>query len=107
MTVGERIKQRRIDLGITQTDLAKKMGYKTKSTICEVEKSGNNLTQSRISKFAEALGVTPAYLMGWEDGKIDLTLTDGEKEIVIEYRKADDATKEMVKRILAYKEKLK
>lgn len=105
MTVGERIKQRRIDLGITQTDLAKKMGYKTKSTICEVEKSGNNLTQSRISKFAEALGVTPAYLMGWEDDTKNLT--DGEKEIVIEYRKADDATKEMVKRILAYKEKLK
>jgi len=100
MNVGERIRKRRIELGMSQTDLAIKMGYKTKSSICEVEKGGDNLTQNRIAKFAEALKVTPSYLMGW-DGSVDydLILDPDEKAIVLEYRKANNSQKETLKRI--------
>lgn len=68
MTIGERIKNKREELALSQTDLAKRMGLSSRSTICKVEKGNeDNLTTDRIAKFAKALGVTPGYLMGWED----------------------------------------
>lgn len=67
MTIGERIKARREALGMTQDDLAKKMGYTSRSTINKVEKNYHDIAQSNILKYAEVLDTTPAYLMGWED----------------------------------------
>ena len=67
MTTGERIKQRREELGLTQTELAERMGYKSRAAICTVEKDKEDLTTTRIRKFAKALQTTPAYLMGWEE----------------------------------------
>ena len=67
MTIGERIKERRIELGLTQMELSQKMGYKNKSAICNVEKRGDNITSDRIEKLAAALECTPGYLMGWNE----------------------------------------
>ena len=66
MTTGEIIKQRRKELGMTQDDLAKKMGYKSREAISSVERNKEDLTTDRIRKYADALECTPAYLMGWE-----------------------------------------
>ena len=65
--LGERIKRRRIELGLSQEDLAKRLGLKSKSTICKIERGDDNLTTTAITKYANALSVTPGYLMGWED----------------------------------------
>ena len=65
MTIGERIKNRRIQLGLTQTELAHKMGITSKTTICKAETTGFNPTMDRVREFADALNVSPAYLMGW------------------------------------------
>ena len=65
MTVGERIKKRRIELGLTQSELAERMGYSSRAAICTVEKNKEDLTTARIRKYADALETTPAYLMGW------------------------------------------
>ena len=43
------------------------MGYKTKSSINKIEKGYNDVSQSKVVKFAEALHTTEAYLMGWTD----------------------------------------
>ena len=43
MTVGKRIKQRRIELNLTQTELAKRMGYKSKAAISNVENDKEDL----------------------------------------------------------------
>ena len=67
MTTGERIKKRREELGMTQTELANKIGYSSYSTIAKIESGDNNLKQSKIKAFADALETTPAYIMGWED----------------------------------------
>lgn len=67
MTTGERIRKRREELGLTQTDLALRMGYKSRAAICNVEKDKEDLTTTRIRKFADALETTPSYLMGWEE----------------------------------------
>ena len=69
MTIGERIKARRKELNLSQTELASRLGYKTKVAISNVENDKEDLTSTRIRKFAQALDCTPAYLMGWEETK--------------------------------------
>lgn len=68
-TIGSRIKARRKDLGLTQTELAERMGYKTKAAISSVENNNEDLTTERVKKYAEALNTTPSFLMGWVDDK--------------------------------------
>ena len=65
MTIGQRIKQRRKELGLTQTELAHRLGNKSKVSVCTVENDKEDLTTDRIRKYAKALDCEPAYLMGW------------------------------------------
>lgn len=67
MVVGDRIRIRREELGITQEELASRMGYKSRSTIAKIEKNVNDVTQTTLVNFAKALNTSPAYLMGWID----------------------------------------
>ncbi len=67
MEIGEKIKLRRNELGWTQQQLADKMGYTSKSTIARIEKGNNDVAQKNISKFAEVLNVSIAYLMDWTE----------------------------------------
>ena len=64
MKIGERIKQRRMELEWSQRDLAEKMGY-NHSTITRIETGKIDISQSRVVQFSEVLGVSIAYLMGW------------------------------------------
>ena len=65
--IGRRIRDRRKALGITQEELAQKLGYKNKSTIAKIENGTNDIVQSKVVEFAKALDTTVAALMGWED----------------------------------------
>ena len=65
--IGERIKNRRIELGLSQEELAKRMGNSSRASVSTVETGKEDLTTKRVAKFASALEVTPAYLMGWEE----------------------------------------
>lgn len=77
LEIGKNIMARRKELGLTQEELAKKLGYKSKSTINKIENGTNDIPQSKIIKFAEALDTSPAYLMGWEKvQKNNDTITD-------------------------------
>jgi transcriptional regulator with XRE-family HTH domain len=67
MSIGQRIKQRRMELGWSQRDLAAKMDYNNNSTIARIESGKVDIPQSRIVKFSEVLGVSIGYLMGWEE----------------------------------------
>jgi len=64
MNVGERIKQRRLELGLSQDELAKKVGYKSRSSINKIELS-RDLPLKKVELMAKALDTTPGYLMGW------------------------------------------
>ena len=66
MDIYQRIRNRREELGMSQDDLAQKMGYKSRSSINKIEMGLNDISQSKVVAFAEALDTTPAYLMGWE-----------------------------------------
>lgn len=77
MTIGDRIKKRRKELGLTQAELAEMCGYKTKASINKVETS-IHLPHLKIEELAKALKCDPSYLMGWEDENgIKRTLSDG------------------------------
>ena len=77
MTIGDRIRQRRNELQWSQRDLAAKMGYNNNSTITRIESGKVDIPQSRIVQFADVLGVSIAYLMGWSEmQKNNDTITD-------------------------------
>lgn len=67
MTIGEKIKAIRISKGLTQTELGKLCGT-TKQTIFKYETGVvTNIPLDRLEDIANALGVSSAYLMGWEN----------------------------------------
>lgn len=67
MTIGQRIKQRREELGLSQQELATRLGYKSKVSISNAENDRDDMTTTRVQKYAKALETTSAYLMGWEE----------------------------------------
>ncbi len=73
MTMYDRIKELRLSKGLSQTELAKIVGYKDKSAVAKIEAGTVDIPRSKIQAFADAFNVTPSYLM---DGK---TETDKEK----------------------------
>lgn len=62
-----RIRTRREELGLSQEELAARMGYKSKSSINKIEMGVNDIPQSKVLAFAKALDTSTAYLMGCED----------------------------------------
>ncbi len=65
------IKKERIAQGMSQEELAHKVGYADKGMISRIENGKVDLPQSKIKEFADVLGVTPGYLMGWKEYAID------------------------------------
>ena len=66
MTIGDRVRALRISKGWTQSELAEKMGYKSKSSIAHIE-NGRDIPRSMVVTLADILDTSPSYLMGWED----------------------------------------
>ena len=67
MEMGERIKMLREQRGMTLEELGNKVGV-GKSTVRKWETGAiANMRRDKIQKLADALGVSPGYLMGWDD----------------------------------------
>ena len=67
MRIGERIKQRRLELGYTADALAKLLN-KNRATIYRYENGDiENMPIDVLEPLAKALNTTPAYLMGWQE----------------------------------------
>lgn len=58
------IKHLRIENGLSQDELAKKVGYKDRTSIAKIEAGQVDLSVSKIKVFAKIFGVSPVYLMG-------------------------------------------
>lgn len=107
--IGERIRSRRLQLRLSQEELALKTGYTDRSTINKIEKSTRGLSQDKVTVFARALKTSEAYLLGlvddpnWrmrttEENDFIATINDSERILIEKYRAADDEKK----RIIAY-----
>lgn len=67
MTVGERIKEVRQRIGLSQVDFADKINV-SKQTLYKYENNIiTNIPSDKVEAAAVLGGVSPAYLMGWED----------------------------------------
>ena len=66
MTIGQRIKQRRESLNMTQDELAHKVGYASRSSINKIELS-RDLPLRKVKLMADALETSPSFLMGWTE----------------------------------------
>lgn len=67
LIVAENIKNRRESLGMTQTELAEKMGLKDKSSVCKIESGKLPITLKTVERVAEALNCSERFLMGWDN----------------------------------------
>lgn len=76
MTIYDRIRKRREELGMSQQELADKLGYKSRSAINKIEQGLRDINQSKVVAFANALHTTPAYLVGWNEQYHTLTNND-------------------------------
>lgn len=93
MSFGSRIKNRREELGLSQQELAKRMGYRSRSSINKIELGKNTVSLSKLARLAEALETTVEYLLADEnfDTKNSVFSISGkEKNIVLAYRSKPD-----------------
>lgn len=69
MTVGERLKSLRENIGLSQVDFADKINV-SKQTLYKYENNLiTNIPSDKIEAAARLGGVSPAYLMGWESSQ--------------------------------------
>lgn len=103
MSIGERIKKRRMEMKISQRDLASKLGYSDHTTVTRIEAGKVDLSQSRLKQFASVLDVSVGYLMGWEENPEEvgvlaaLAISDPRiKELVSSYMSLDESDKNII-----------
>lgn len=114
MSVGNRIKQRRIEMGLSIEELGKRLG-KNRSTVYRYETGYiENLPLDVIPPIAEALGTTPAYLMGWgaeDESKNEQSaqseLSARKKEFIAKVEGMSDEQLERLEQILSLVENTK
>ena len=80
LKVYENIKKRRIQLGMSQTVLAQKLGYADKTMISRIENGMVDLPLSKLEAFADALRVEPSVLMGWSENDIEPAEADSKRD---------------------------
>ena len=87
MTIGERIKKKRLELNLSVDQLAVKIG-KDRATVYRYEKNEiEKLPITTLEPLAKALNVTQSYLMGWEEETKINSLTLHEQKVIDAYRK--------------------
>lgn len=103
MTFGERIRIRREELGMSQEDLARKLGYKSRSTINKIELGVNDIGQSKIVAIAKALNTTIRYLFGDSEEHETLSsikLSTQERELIKDYRSLSSQGQEYIRQTM-------
>lgn len=98
MTVGDRIRKERELKGWSQEELAKKMGYKGKATVSKAELHSGEITTAKVQKYADALGVSFEYLMGWTEDDAYTKLLESVKigEVIRAIPKKDSKKIELI-----------
>lgn len=68
-SVGLRVRALRERAGMTQAELAARLGYKDSSSITFIEQGRNNIKPDVLLLLCTALGTSPNELFGWDEGK--------------------------------------
>ena len=97
MDFGKRLAQIREDQRVSQSSLARLVGT-SQSAISQIEGGERNPSYEMIRKLAEALSVTPSYLMGQEVED----LSADERAHFREYRGLSDAAKKELQEFMSF-----
>lgn len=82
MIIGERIKQRRTELGLSVDEVAAKIG-KARATVYRYENTDiKKMPADILIPLAKALNTTPAYLLGFSDEPASTVSLDGITNII-------------------------
>lgn len=120
-TLAERIKAKRLELGMSQGELAEKVGYTSRASINKIEKGLVDVPRSKIFALSKALHVSPAWLLDIPDELpqfdpipelVDISPTLKAMQEAFDRNRAlfdaaDDATPEEIKKAAEYLEFLK
>ena len=93
---------------MSQDELARRLGYKSRSSINKIEKDASGLPQTKIAAIATALKTTPSYIMGWEEQiesdpvvaaelHAEMIMDEYLAEIYEDFKKLDATKKKIVK----------
>jgi transcriptional regulator with XRE-family HTH domain len=115
INIGKNILAARRELGLTQEELARRVGYKSKSTINKIETGVRDLPQKKIAAFADALGVTPGHLMGWDKAPAEelqgmgalaaeVIMDPDAMEMARQYMAMDESDRQAVRNFMALSE---
>lgn len=64
MNIGDRIKSKRMEIGLSQEELASKVGYSSRSSVNKIEAGTRQPQADDLVKFAKALDTSVDYLVG-------------------------------------------
>ena len=98
----QNIRKRRLELNMSQQELADKLGYKSRSAINKIELGINDITQSKIVAFAKALNTTPGELMGEVEGEARTSVSDDDIKFALFKGEVDEITDEMYEEVKAF-----
>ena len=84
---GDRIKETRIKAGLTQSELAKACGYKSRTAIANIEAGKSEMPFPKLKLCAKALGTNDDYLSGDTDDDFRSPVQDALDKAYFELRK--------------------
>lgn len=93
MNTADIIKKRREELGLSQEELAEKLGYKSRSSINKIELGLSDIPFAKIPSFAKALDIKPEVLMGWTEEKTQPLKEESNMEKIISQLTPEELSK--------------
>ena len=107
MALADRVRRRREELGLSQEQLAQRMGYSSRTSINKIE-NGRPCSQKIIARLSEALNVSIPYLMEWEEEleqnpvgmaerHIEIIMDEDINDIFDDFKSLDQSQRQLVK----------
>lgn len=112
VAIGKRIKEKRKEAGLNQKELAARVGLSEASVSKYENGKVEDATHNMLTKFAEALGVSVAWLLGMEKAEAagdPVFLSAEEKRLIADFRSINRAGKDYILQtmqmaVVSYKE---
>ena len=89
MDTGAKIKQKRLELGMSQREFSKKVGYTDHSIVTRIESGQVDLPLSKLKKISEVLDVSVPWLMGMDEEN-KTTIPTGMDEMAALWNEANE-----------------
>jgi transcriptional regulator with XRE-family HTH domain len=106
MLIGKRLKKLRLDNDFTLEYVGGIAGI-SKQTLYKYENGiVTNIPSDKIEALARVYGVTPAFIMGWDESAKETPLTKKERELLDTYVRAKESDSPAVKALVAAIDKL-